>query len=99
MKLSADEVRQIANLARLKLSEEEVAKYSEQLTDILGYIEQLAEVDTSQVEPTAQVTGLTNALAADEVGNQPRRDELLKGAPAVQGGYLKVPVVFEDRQA
>ena len=96
MNLSADEVKQIAALVRLKLSDDEVAKYSEQLAEILGYIEQLSEVDTSEVEPTAQVTGLTNVLQDDEVGTKSRREELLASAPARQEGYIKVPAVFDE---
>lgn len=65
--LTPDQVRHIAKLARLRLSEEEVARYAEQLTSILGYVEMLGEVDTSSTEATAQVTGLTNSLRPDEL--------------------------------
>ena len=65
--LTHDQVRHIAKLARLELSDEEVAKYATELTSILGYVEMLQEVDTKDVEPTAQVTGQKNALRADEI--------------------------------
>ena len=66
-KLSQDQVRHIAKLVRLSLNNEEVEKFSKELTSILDYVEILQEVDTSGVEPTAQVTGLTNALRKDEI--------------------------------
>ena len=63
MKLSKQDIKHIANLARLELSEKELDKYGKQLSDVLGYIDQLQEVDTKGVEPTAQVTGLTNVFS------------------------------------
>lgn len=79
MELTKEEVRHIAHLARLRLSEEEVEKFSSQLTGILGWIEMLNEVDTEGVEETAQVAGLQNSERADEIGLVPlaSRDELL----------------------
>ncbi len=65
--LTHDQVRHIAKLARLTLSEEEVAKFTTELTKILTYIDQLAEVDTANVEPVAQVTGLSNSMRTDEI--------------------------------
>jgi len=65
--LSHDDVRHIAKLARLTLSDEEVEKYAKELTSILAYIDTLQEVDTEGVEPTAQVTGLTNSFREDSI--------------------------------
>lgn len=65
--LTADQVRHIAKLARLSLSEEEVTKFAKELTSILGYVDMLREVDTEGVEPTAQVTGQENVLREDEI--------------------------------
>ena len=65
--LSSDDVRHIAKLARLKLSDEEVARYATEMTKILDYIDILQTVDTTGVEPTEQVTGLTNSLRADVI--------------------------------
>ena len=65
--LSHDDVRHIAKLARLELSDEEVGMFAEQLTSILGYVDMLREVKTEGVEPTAQVTGITNAFREDEI--------------------------------
>lgn len=67
MSLNADQVRHIAKLARLSLTEEEIARFTKDLGGIFALIEQLGEVDTSSVEPTAQVTGLSNQLRADAI--------------------------------
>ncbi len=63
--LSHDQVRHIAKLARLDLSDAEVEKFSKELTSILGYVDMLGEVDTKGVEATAQVTGRFNSLRED----------------------------------
>jgi len=65
--LSPDQVRHIAKLARLTLSDAEVEKHATEMTKILGYIDMLSEVDTKGVEATAQVTGLENSLRPDEL--------------------------------
>lgn len=81
-KLSQDEVRHIARLARLHLSEKEVEKYSRELTSILQSIEMLKEVDTSRTEATAQVTGLTNVFREDEIKETGiTREQLLNCSP------------------
>ena len=67
--LSTDQVRHIAKLARLELSDAEVEKFSRELTSILTYVEQLQNVDTKNVEPTAQVTGQKNSLRDDVVAD------------------------------
>lgn len=81
--LTATEVRHIAKLARLTLKDDEVEKYAKELTSILKYIDQLTEVDTKNVEATAQVTGLTNSLRVDEVYTTPLAspDDLLGTSP------------------
>lgn len=81
--LTADQVRHIAKLARLMLSDEEVAKYGSQLGKIIDYIDILKEVNTDGVEATAQVTGQTNSLRVDEVYKEPLAspDALLATSP------------------
>ncbi len=71
MQLSIDEIKHIANLARLELTDEELKIYGSQLSDVLSYIDQLKEVDVVGVEPTAQVAGLENITRADEVESWP----------------------------
>lgn len=68
MSLTRDQVKHVAKLANLQLTEEEEEKYSQQLSKILDYVEQLNEVDTSQVKPTFNVSGQENVMAEDKVG-------------------------------
>jgi aspartyl-tRNA(Asn)/glutamyl-tRNA(Gln) amidotransferase subunit C len=93
--LTDEELKHIAKLARIELSEAEEQRFKKDLTSVLGYIDKLSEVDTSNVEPLFQVTGLSNAFRPDE----PRKDfemseklnELLIGqAPGKQGRFIKV---------
>lgn len=87
--LTTDQVRHIAKLARLRLTDEEVEKFTTDLTGIFQTIDKLKEVDTNGVEPTAQVTGLTNSFREDEIRTLPfGTEELLGTSP--------LPVV--DRQ-
>lgn len=96
MQLSHDEVRKIARLARLKLTDKEVEKFSKQLSDILSYAKLIDEVDTSKVEPIAQITGLTNVTFADDVMAFENPDELLKCSPnPLKDHMIKVKNVFE----
>jgi aspartyl-tRNA(Asn)/glutamyl-tRNA(Gln) amidotransferase subunit C len=64
--LSRDDVLKLAQLARLRLTDEEISTYQKELVEILKYVEQLNDVDVSGLEPTSQVTGLTNVTRADE---------------------------------
>jgi len=89
--LTREDVLKLASLARISLSDEEVDEFSEELSAILQYVEQLSSVDVSGLAPTNQVTGLTNVMREDEVidyGYAPL--DLLKNAPAVQDNQLKV---------
>lgn len=80
--LTSDQVRHIAKLARLRLSEEEVKKFTPELSSIFGYIDMLSEVDTKGVEATAQVTGQENVFRADEIRTQATApDALLAASP------------------
>ena len=90
-KLLREDVLKLAQLARLGLTEEEVTEFSQELSAILQYVEQLGSVDVSGLEPTSQVTGLTNVTRPDEIkqyGYEP--SDLLKNVPAVQDGHIKV---------
>ena len=90
-KLSREDVLKLARLSRLKLSDEEVEKFSEELSGILEYVEVLNKVDTSGLEPTSQVTGLTNVMRSDEVRDYGyKTEDLLKNAPVVRDGQFKV---------
>ena len=97
MKLSVAEIKHIADLARLELTAEELAQYGEQLSAILSYIDQLQEVEVEGVEPTAQVTGLTNVWREDKIRDctEIEREAALKEAPELEDHQVKVKRVLE----
>lgn len=97
MPLTKEEVKHIAELARMELTSEEIERYQKELGRILEYIGQLKEVDTAGVEPTAQVTGLINRLRDDEAraSDPAARERLLSATPERDGDYFKVRAVFE----
>lgn len=93
--ITTDDVRHLAQLSSLQLSDEEVANLQLDLGNILNYIDQLSELDTTGVEPTYQVTGLENVWRDDEVDTAAvGRDELLKLAPEQVDSSVKVPKVL-----
>ena len=97
MELSRSEVKKIANLARLDLTDKELKIYGNQLSDVLSYIDQIKEVDTTNVEPTAQVTGLENVLREDRIEDwdQNEREAALKQAPEMENGQVKVKRILD----
>lgn len=96
MKLSIDQVKKVAKLANLPISDEEEEKYSEQLSKILDYVEQLNQVDTSKIEPTFNVTGKTNVMAKDEVVTSLSASEATHNAKATQEGFFVTKGVFNN---
>ena len=97
MKLSKKEVEHVAELARLDLTEEEKRKFSKQLSSVLDYISELDKVNTEGVEPTSQITGLSDVTRADQVEacGEEIRDSIKKNLPDSEGGYIKVKGVFD----
>jgi aspartyl-tRNA(Asn)/glutamyl-tRNA(Gln) amidotransferase subunit C len=98
LKITEDEVRYVADLANLRLTEEEVHRMSHDLGDILTHVEQLNELDTSDVEPMAQVVFPADETATlrEDVPRHPLGNEAaLANAPMSGGGYFKVPLVIE----
>ena len=98
MKITEKEVRYIADLGNLTLTEDEVHKYAADLEEILTYVEKLDELDTSEVEPMAQVIyagSETSTLRADEHRASFDRDVVLRSAPQSGAGQFKVPRVIE----
>ena len=96
MSISIEEVKKIAKLARIKLTEEEEKRYAETISVVLDYMDILNEVDTSGVEQTSQVTGLEDVARADEPRDCQIVPELLAQMPEVENNELVVPGVFED---
>jgi aspartyl-tRNA(Asn)/glutamyl-tRNA(Gln) amidotransferase subunit C len=94
--LSAAEVRKVARLARLALTDDQVEQYRSQLSAVLSYVERLRELDLSGVEPLAQVGDQVNRLQTDAVGPALPTEALLTMAPETMGSYLKVPKVLDE---
>ena len=95
MSVDAHTVRHIAKLARIAVSDEEVAALAPELSNILGWIEQLQEVDVSGVEPMTTVIPNKLRLREDEVTEGGIRDAILTNAPAAEHGFFAVPKVIE----
>ena len=95
MKLTLEEVEHIAELARLQLTDEELARYAEQLSEILDYAARLQSVDTSGISPTARVITAGSVLREDEVRPGLSRQELLDNAPETEKGQFRVPPILE----
>ncbi len=95
MAVTEDDVRRVADLARLQLSHEEKVLLTEELNRILSYMEKLDELDTRDVEPTSHVVPVSNPLRADEAEVFPNRGEILALAPDVKNGYFRVPKIIE----
>jgi aspartyl-tRNA(Asn)/glutamyl-tRNA(Gln) amidotransferase subunit C len=89
--LSRDDVFKLARLARLELTDEEVEKYRLELSSILQYVEQIQNTDVTGLEPTSQVTGLTNVMREDVIADYGLTpDDLLRIAPQTKDRQVKV---------
>ena len=95
MALSEPEVRHVALLSRLELTDDQVRLYAEQLGRVLEYVEKLKRLDTSQVEPMISASAPGNVFRADEARPSLPRDEALRAAPDHDGEYFRVPPVIE----
>lgn len=95
MKLTREEVLHIARLARLGLTEEDVGKFREQLSNILENFEILQQVDTTDVQPTAQPLALQNVMRDDKVTPSLAPDDILANAPRREGDCFRVRAVLE----
>ncbi|MFQ3544242.1 Asp-tRNA(Asn)/Glu-tRNA(Gln) amidotransferase subunit GatC [Halobacillus rhizosphaerae] len=94
-RISKEEVKHVAHLARLAITEDEADKFTKQLDDIITYAEQLNELDTEGVEPTTHVLDLKNVLRKDEPKKWIKKEDALKNAPDQKDGQFKVPSVLE----
>ncbi|MEA3231866.1 MAG: Asp-tRNA(Asn)/Glu-tRNA(Gln) amidotransferase subunit GatC [Thermodesulfobacteriota bacterium] len=97
MKITRDEVLHVAKLARLKLTEEAVDQFSDQIADILDYVNTLNQIDTSGIAPTSHVISLTNVLRDDDPGTHLNREGTLANAPEKEDGAFIVPRIIGDR--
>ena len=96
MKLSREEVLHISRLARVAVSDADVEKMMEQLSNILENFEILREVDTEGVPPTAQSIALQNVMRDDEIARSLPPDDVLANAPRQEGEFFRVHAVLED---
>jgi aspartyl-tRNA(Asn)/glutamyl-tRNA(Gln) amidotransferase subunit C len=95
MSVSSEQVRHIAKLARIAMSEEEIERLVPELNNILGWVEQLGEVNTDGVEPLTAVIDQKLRLRDDKVTDGDCRDSVLSNAPGAEHGFFAVPKVIE----
>jgi aspartyl-tRNA(Asn)/glutamyl-tRNA(Gln) amidotransferase subunit C len=95
MSLSREDVLQVARLARLELSADELTRMADQLNSILGYVEQIQKLNTEGVEPLAHPLPVQNVFRNDEPAPSLPIDETLSNAPNRVGDYFGVPAVFD----
>ncbi len=95
-KITADDVRKVAKLARLDLPDDTIATYTGQLERILDYVDQLQAVDTEGVLPTTRAVEVVNATREDIVVATDVRQDLLDQAPQREGDFFRVPKILAD---
>lgn len=95
MSVSREEVRHVAELARLSFSEEDEQRMADELSQILDYVDKLNELDTSGVAPMSHVLDVTNVVRPDEVHSRIDRADALELAPDTDGPHFRVPKVVE----
>lgn len=95
MKITREEVKRVAALARLELSPAEEEALTQQLDKILQYMEKLNQLDSTNVEPLAHVVDIVNAFREDRVVNRSTPDTLLANAPEKESDFFKVPKIIE----
>lgn len=96
MKISKEDVKKVAELARLEFNEAQTEKFTEQMGNILEYIEKLNELNTDNVEPTSHVLDISTPLREDKVQKLLTIDEVLQNAPESEDDFFVVPQVIED---
>ncbi len=94
MKISVEEVEHVAELSRIKLTEEEKNKFTTQLSAIIDYVEELNEAPTEDIKSIDQIAGLKNITRSDEIEKSLEINQVLQNAPAKQERFLKVKQVF-----
>lgn len=95
MSVTEKDVQYIANLAKLQVTEEEAKSYAKDMSSILGYMELLNEVDTSNIEPLEHVIDLDSRFRKDEAKSPLSHEDALKNAPDADSDYFRVPKVIE----
>ncbi|MBI1309966.1 Asp-tRNA(Asn)/Glu-tRNA(Gln) amidotransferase subunit GatC [bacterium] len=96
VELSNEDVRKVASLARLKLSDAEIEHFAQQLGGVLQYVHVLDELDVSDIEPMAHAVDISNVLRDDETTPSLPREDALANAPKTDGRYFLVPQILEN---
>ncbi len=99
MSISREEVEHVAYLARVGLTEEEKGRLQGQLSDILGHVAMINQLNTEAIPPTAQVIPLQNVMRTDETGQCYPAEAILANAPRSEDHYFKIPPVLEEQEA
>ena len=95
MAISREQVERVAELARLGLGDDEIDRFQQQLSQILGHMQALDRVDTSAIPPTAQVIPVSSVMRDDVVRPSLSVEDVLRNAPRREGDFIKVPPVLE----
>lgn len=95
-KIDQVQVRKVAKLARLQLSDEEVAEFTGQLSAVIEYVEKMNELDTADVEPLAHSLPVSNVFRDDVVKESLGTEKVLANAPQRDGDFFKVPKILDD---
>ena len=94
-RINLEQVRHVARLARLELAPAEEQRLQSEMSEMLGYVDKLNELDTGEIEPTAQVGEAGTPMREDKVTNPAAADAMLSNAPASEGFFFKVPKIIE----
>ena len=95
MKIKSDELKYVANLARIKIDDDQLVLFSGQLNKILEYIDKLRQLDTKKIEPMSHVLDISNVYRKDTIKDSFKNQDTLKNAPESKKGFFKVPKVIE----
>jgi len=93
--ITKDQVKHVAHLARLEITEEEAEQFTEHLSAIITYAEKLNELDTEGIEPTTHVLDLKNVFRKDEAKHTITQEDAMKNAPDSEDGQFRVPSILE----
>lgn len=96
--IDREQVRKVANLARLEMAAEEEEQMTAQLSSILEYFQQLSELDTADVPPTTRAIDVSNVTRPDELQPYSDREALLREAPEQDGDFFKVPQILQAEE-
>ena len=95
MKISTEDVKHVAKLARLRFTDEEITPFTKQFNDILEYFTKLKDIDTSRIDPSTHAVTITNVYREDAVKGSISKEQALKNAPDAENGYYKVPKIIK----